>query len=417
MLNNSKKIFGFMPLYELKESKDGFKKYILGIPYSSSQKTGNGIVKRTFFQMFKKEKSYSGTKYFFLGIKIWDKKRPQIDIITDKISDIQRQMHNMKNNMQQQVHNVENTLLTELGRVDNNVNEKFNSLLPDYNYYFSNETETTDDTATEKDRYIKPIKTTTCRICGGKSKLLFRSKIFHNKYDAEYYHCPNCGFLQAENLEWLNEAYNTPVTEEDTGVLYRNVEWRKYISIILFNLLNPNGKFLDYGGGYGLLTRLLRDIGFEFYHYDKYCENIVAQGFEGNLNDKYDAITTIETFEHFADPLHEIEHMLELSDTIIFTEEILPQPIPEPEEWWYYCLNHGQHISFYSNKTLKYIADKFGLYYFNVYNLHILSKQNFETKINYLKNKNINSLFKEVETSMQSLIGKDMYYIIEKTNK
>ena len=44
---------------------------------------------------------------------------------------------------------------------------------------------------------------------------------------------------------------------------------------------------LDIGGGTGLLTRLLRDVGFEAQWSDEYCDNIFAQGFTyDNKQDK-----------------------------------------------------------------------------------------------------------------------------------
>ena len=395
----------------------GYKKYFFGIPYSSRQNKEKYVVKRTFFQMFKKKKSQNCTKYYFLGLRIWRKKKNKIDILKDKVTDLQNVAMGLENSVQALQYHMSTQIENSVHALQSNVGALIEEKLhPEIKDYFSiSDVDTSNQK--EEDRYIEPIKTTTCKICGCESKLLFKSKIFHNRYDAEYYHCPHCGFMQVENLEWLEEAYNTPVTQEDTGVLLRNLILRKYISIVLFHLFNPNGKYLDYGGGYGILTRLLRDIGFEFYHYDKYCENIMAQGFEGGLTDRYDAVTVIEAFEHFDNPVAEIEKMLGLSDTIIFTEEILPTPVPEPSQWWYYCLNHGQHISFYAIKTLEYLADKYGLNYYGVYNLHILSKQNLEAKINYLKSKNSNSLFNEVETAMKSLTYDDMNYIIEKTNK
>ena len=44
-----------------------------------------------------------------------------------------------------------------------------------------------------------------------------------------------------------------------------------------------NGSIVDYGGGYGLLVRLMRNSGFDFYRYDPYCANFFAKGFEVDL--------------------------------------------------------------------------------------------------------------------------------------
>ncbi len=48
--------------------------------------------------------------------------------------------------------------------------------------------------------------------------------------------------------------------------------------------------------------------------------------------------------------------MLKISRNILFTTTLLPSPMPQPGTWWYYGLEHGQHISFYSLETLQSIA-------------------------------------------------------------
>ena len=77
-------------------------------------------------------------------------------------------------------------------------------------------------------------------------------------------------------------------------------------------------RFLDYGGGYGLFVRMMRDRGFDFYRQDIHCENILADQFD--LMDlpagsKFAMLTAIEVFEHLQDPVAELGYMLQLSDT------------------------------------------------------------------------------------------------------
>ena len=219
-----------------------------------------------------------------------------------------------------------------------------------------------------------------CKICGHKNRYVFDGKIL-SKYIVKYYYCDNCGFLQTEDPYWLDEAYSEPINISDTGYVQRNIELSKRVTILLYIFFERNGKYLDYGGGYGLFVRLMRDIGFDFYWYDKYTPNLFAKGFEYNDSYKYNAITSFETFEHFVDPISEVDKMLDITRNIIFTTEILPNPIPKPQEWWYYGLNHGQHISFYSKKTLEFIAAKYNLKYANLGSLHLFT----EKKISNLK--------------------------------
>jgi hypothetical protein len=214
-----------------------------------------------------------------------------------------------------------------------------------------------------------------CKIWQTECEEKFEAFIL-NKYKAKYYHCNNCGFLFIDNSTWLKEAYLDPINEEDTGIISRNIRISKRLSVILFLLFNKKSNYLDFAGGYGLLVRIMRDIGFNFYWEDQYTENIFAKGFEWNSEIKIEAVTLFECFEHFLDPIEEIEKILKVSNNIIFSTELIPENTPNPDEWWYYGLSHGQHISFYSKKTLIYIAKKYNLKYYNIGNIHILSNLN-----------------------------------------
>lgn len=227
-----------------------------------------------------------------------------------------------------------------------------------------------------------------CAICGTPSDEIFSSKII-KKYTIKYFLCPNCGFLQTEEPFWLEEAYKYPINIYDTGILARNIDLSNKTSVLLYLLFNPKENYLDYAGGYGIFTRLMRDIGYNFLWYDPYTQNLLARGFEYRQDQKIELITSFETFEHFPEPLVEMEKMLSISRNILFTSLLLPENIPDPDSWWYYGREHGQHISFYSLKTLKYIARKYGLNLCsNNSNAHLLSEKLVD---NNIFNKIVNS--------------------------
>ena len=138
-----------------------------------------------------------------------------------------------------------------------------------------------------------------CKICSHESRRVHSGTIL-NKYNIDYFQCENCGFVQTENPYWLKESYDSAISISDTGIISRNLFFSKITMIIFSILLQRKGTFLDYGGGYGILTRLMRDYGFDFYWYDKHAVNSVARGFEGEThNKKYHGITSFENFEHF----------------------------------------------------------------------------------------------------------------------
>ena len=229
-----------------------------------------------------------------------------------------------------------------------------------------------------------------CKICNNQTKKAFTSKIL-GKYNIDYFKCYNCGFIQTEKPFWLKEAYENSITTEDTGLIDRNIYFSNILPTIINYFFDKSANFLDYAGGYGIFTSLMRNKRFNFYTTDKYTKNILAKGFEYK-KEIIKAITCFECFEHFEDPLKEIEKMLKLSNNIIFSTRLTSKEIPE-KNWDYFGFNHGQHISFYSKKTLKYIAKAYNLNLYSNQNLHVLTKQKlnsliFTTIINTVKLKN-----------------------------
>ena len=224
-----------------------------------------------------------------------------------------------------------------------------------------------------------------CKICNQNNDKIFSGKIL-KKYEVKYYHCKTCAFLQTEEPHWLDEAYSESINISDTGYMQRNLMLSKKLTVLLTTIFDKDGRYLDFAGGYGVFVRMMRDIGFDFYWDDKFTKNLFSRSFEFNNKEKYEAITSFESFEHFVEPLEEIEKMLKVSKNIIFSTELLPSSLPKPEDWWYYGLEHGQHISFYSEKTLVFIAEKYNLYYSNLGGLHIFSENKIPTyKLNFLK--------------------------------
>ncbi|MBN2424928.1 MAG: class I SAM-dependent methyltransferase [Calditrichaceae bacterium] len=220
-----------------------------------------------------------------------------------------------------------------------------------------------------------------CKICESTAELLFSAKVL-GKYDVEYFQCKECGFVQTEDPFWLEEAYKNPINLADTGLVNRNIFLAEKTSALLYKYFNLAGKYLDYAGGYGLFTRLMRDIGFDFYWSDPFTVNIFARYFEFNeQSEQIELITSFESFEHFADPMEQIAKMLEISPNIFFSTTLIPIPYPAPDKWWYYGFEHGQHIAFYSPKTLYKIADIFGL---NIYTnnsfLHLFTEKPLNQK-------------------------------------
>jgi hypothetical protein len=217
----------------------------------------------------------------------------------------------------------------------------------------------------------------TCNACGHERSSFARAKLL-GKYDVEYFRCAHCGLIQTEQPYWLDEAYASAVTEQDLGSVNRAVTGARFAQALILSSFDCNAKFIDYGGGYGIFVRLMRDAGFDFYRSDAYCENLFAKGFDAEPEGKnqYELLTAYEVFEHLVDPMEEIGKMLTYSRNLLFTTLLVPPNVPKPGEWWYYAVEHGQHITLYTREALSAIAHKFNLHLrTNGVDLHLLSEK------------------------------------------
>ena len=130
------------------------------------------------------------------------------------------------------------------------------------------------------------------------------------------------------------------------------------------------------GGGYGILVRILRDQGFDTFYFDEYAQNIFANSFEFSPKTKIDLITSFEVFEHLENPASTLQSMLKITPHILFSTLLIPEPIPpyqKENQWWYYSFHHGQHISFFSKESIKFLAKKHHLNYYNAGIIHLLT--------------------------------------------
>lgn len=215
-----------------------------------------------------------------------------------------------------------------------------------------------------------------CRICDAETRQLVAKRLL-GKYDVAYFQCPACRFVQSEEPYWLAEAYKSAIARQDVGVAWRAERMVAHVAGLARTFFPPDARFLDYGGGYGLFVRMMRDRGFDFYRHDAHCENIFADQFDlANLpaGSTFAMLTAIEVFEHLPDPVEEVERMLRLSDTILFTTELQPEGEAALREWHYFAPETGQHISLFHRESLAALARRLGLQLLTHKDIHLLSK-------------------------------------------
>lgn len=217
-----------------------------------------------------------------------------------------------------------------------------------------------------------------CPICTGPMKECFTAQVL-GRYPARYESCAECGFLRAHEPHWLEEAYSDAIAAADTGLVSRNIAIADKLAGVLYWVLGERGqgRYVDLAGGYGMLTRLMRDSGFDFYWSDKYCSNLLAPGFEYlPSTGPCVAATAFEVLEHLTDPRAFVEEAFALSgaQTLVFTTELFEGDPPEPGSWWYYSFATGQHIGFFQRRTLARLGSELGLHFYSAHGIHLLSR-------------------------------------------
>lgn len=191
----------------------------------------------------------------------------------------------------------------------------------------------------------------TCRLCGGNAVPVFRLRVLES-HDVQYLKCESCESLQTERPYWMQEAYTTNLSLLDTGAGQRNLS-NLAATYVVSRLLRSNN-VVDFGGGDGLLCRLLRDYGINCFVTDKYAAATYARAFQIPNFDRPDILLAFEVFEHFENPASELKALFEhrpiaiVASTSIYSDH--------GRDWWYLAPEIGQHIFLYSAKALQYIA-------------------------------------------------------------
>jgi len=225
-----------------------------------------------------------------------------------------------------------------------------------------------------------------CKLCNELSAFFGEAEVL-KKYRVRYFRCEKCGFIQTEAPYWLEEAYSFAIARQDVGIMQRNLVNCEVTSAVL-NLLFPGfTKGLDFGGGHGMLVRLMRDRGFNFLWSDMHAANDYARGFERKQETSFDFLTSFEVLEHLVDPVHELEEMTNLSENVFVSTCLVPEPAPQLNDWWYYVPTTGQHISFYTRKSLHLLAHRVGRHLLSYGSYHLFTREPRNRLLYHLANR------------------------------
>ena len=168
--------------------------------------------------------------------------------------------------------------------------------------------------------------------------------------------CRECSSLQTEPPYWIDEAYTSSLSILDTGAGQRNLA-NLAAAYLVSRLLRLND-ILDYGGGDGLLCRLLRDYGINCYVYDKFAAPAYARGFTTPNFTRPQMLLAFEVLEHFENPDEEFKNLFTLNPDVLLTSVAIFSG--QGSDWWYLTPETGQHLFFYSDKALSMVAARYG---------------------------------------------------------
>ena len=220
----------------------------------------------------------------------------------------------------------------------------------------------------------------SCPIC--KDKAVLRDVVDFNRNcegiideqfpvlgKAVYYaKCKSCDLIYAPEFsnwsheDFAREIYNEKYSLIDPDYLIDRPKRNK----ILINNIFMNGKteikHLDYGGGNGSLSELLKSDGWDSTSFDPFSE---SENQKINSDEKFNLITAFEVFEHVADPnelINDISRFASDNCLIFFSTGIHDNQITSEKrlDWWYVAPRNG-HITIYSHTSLQILANKHGL--------------------------------------------------------
>jgi 2-polyprenyl-6-hydroxyphenyl methylase/3-demethylubiquinone-9 3-methyltransferase len=220
-------------------------------------------------------------------------------------------------------------------------------------------------------RGIRPASTGArpCKICNAPAPLFGVADFNRSCEEARgrylplsgiaisYWRCPACGFLFTDSFDdWTAADFKQYIYNDDYIAVdpdYREARPTDRAQWIArtFDKDKSRLRVLDYGGGNGLLSDMLRRGGFLAAEtYDPFTPE-----FSRLPGGRFDIVSCFETLEHLPDPAAGIAALASLvaePGIVIFSTLVQPADLPTQRmNWWYIGPRNG-HVSMFTGFSL-----------------------------------------------------------------
>jgi len=211
-----------------------------------------------------------------------------------------------------------------------------------------------------------------CQICKSEMRSVFYKeasvscgdyfagrRLFQNDTGRFHLHeCPSCGFSSfVDFLDWSKEDFQNRIYNDDYHLCDKPFEEARprTLSSWIAPLMGER-TLLDFGGGKGKLSQILRQNGKNASSYDPYY------GDPKWPSDRYDLVSAFEVVEHVPNQaflFSTMSKLLACNGIIVFSTLLRPDYFLE--DWWYGSPRNG-HVCFHSDKSLKLLGRNTGLF-------------------------------------------------------